>query len=220
MCWNLRDLVASWCEQGQLTVKGQEDADALAVVYPDNIATALLRSFESLAVVASESMQHQTLAAVYRALALALRCVPQPLKAEVHGVVLRSLAELGDQVLTADLDEAITQLGEALDAYGLDSTALRSARGELARSEGRLNSRATRVPTAKTLELVELLRVASRFFRIMRRRHAQRLLLVIGELPNRARGRADDQAAGRERLAFGDQRAGADDAFASRSPRR
>jgi len=147
VCYNLRDLVASWTDQGQLMVPceaGQE----FTMVYPDNVPTALLRSFESLAVVASESMQHQTLAGVYRALALALGRIEEPLKAEVAGIVDRSLAALGDQVLTAELGEAIDCLAQALDRAGLDASELRSARAELGQSRGKLNSRATRVKRA------------------------------------------------------------------------
>ena len=144
-CWNLRDLVASWCETEQFVVPGDGPPAELKIIYPDNVPTTLLRAFESLAVVASESMQHQTLAAVYRALALAVGCVPKPLKDEVLGIVGRSLAALGDHVLTADLDEAIGELERALAANGLDPTRLTSARTELANSNGRLNSRATRV---------------------------------------------------------------------------
>jgi len=104
----------------------------------------LLRAFESLTVVASESLQHQTLAAAYRALALCARRMPTGMLGEVQGVVDRSLSALGDHVLTAELDEAIGVLCAAMREAGGNAGALEKARDQLRQSHGHLGGRSTR----------------------------------------------------------------------------
>lgn len=143
-CWNLRDLVGGWYGPGSR--QPQRCASELAVVYPDSVPMDLLRAFETLTVVASESMQHQTLAAVYRALAFALKFVPADLRASIGDIVLRSLSCLGDHVLTGELQDSTLALADALDEHGMSSTAdkVRTACGKLAASIGSLHSRADR----------------------------------------------------------------------------
>lgn len=144
-CWSLRDLLASWYppdEDGEPEV--ERAGDESQIVYTDVVPRDLLRAFESLAVVASESMQHQTLAEVYRALTLAMKRMPPELCKDIEAIVLRSLAVLGDHALTAQLDDAISELGEALHSTHVRA-ALKRARDRLAESRGTLNSRATRV---------------------------------------------------------------------------
>jgi hypothetical protein len=139
-CWNLRDLIASWYPQADA---GEPDGKC-TVVYHDNVPIVLLRALESLSVVTSESMQHQTLAEVYRAFALGVRRMPTPLRSVIHGMILRSLSSLGDHVLTAELNESIDELSEAMEEVGMSSEALATARGTLALSIGRLAARSNR----------------------------------------------------------------------------
>jgi hypothetical protein len=115
-------------------------------VYSDNVLTRLADAFASLAVAASESMQHQTCSAVLRSLATLFERLPQDLRDRVEEVVLRTLPTLGDPVLTAELDIALLDLGAALRrAQRLQTAAtVDKARSELARSIGKLRSRATR----------------------------------------------------------------------------
>ena len=144
-CWNLRDLVASWypaIDAEQPDRPG--DQDATRIVYTDNVPRELLRAFESLIVVASESMQHQTLAAAYGALALAARRMPRAMLADIEAIVNRSLPALGDHVPTAELGDAIAALGAALRDAGGDPALLDAASAKLRQSIGRLGSRATR----------------------------------------------------------------------------
>lgn len=157
-CQHLRDLVASWYpaapDSRDVERKPQIQA-AVPLVYVDNVPRTLLLAFESLAVVASESMQHQTLAHVYRALALSARRMPPELDEEIRGVVDRSLSCLGDHVLTAELAAAISELAEALREKGIDAAPLARAENGLARSRGRLNARATRVKASKSIGIEE-----------------------------------------------------------------
>lgn len=146
-CWSLRNLIANWYS-GKAIADPADDAEPedVPVAYSDNVPVELVRALESFAVVASESMQHQTLAEVYRALELGVRRFPVELRAQVEEVVRRSISALGDHVLTTALEDAIIQLATTLDAHGGSAAAgeLREARMRLARSIGTLNSRATR----------------------------------------------------------------------------
>ena len=140
-CWSLRDLIASWYPPAD---EPCEPHEGIRIVYRDNVPTELLRAFESLTVVASESLQHQTLAATSRALALAARRMPQAMLGQIEGIVDRSLSSLGDHVLTAELDEAINALCAALGEAGGSGKALFEARAKLRQSHGRLGGRSTR----------------------------------------------------------------------------
>jgi hypothetical protein len=142
---NLRDLLARWAMDDH---DGEESSDQrLAVVYPDDVMERLLGTIESLTVVASESMQHHAYADVLRGLAATLDRLPPPLAKRAEEVVLRSLAGLGDHVLTAELDGALTAVARALEQASLieGAEAVRAAQSELAATVGLLNSRSTRV---------------------------------------------------------------------------
>lgn len=143
---NLRDLLARWI----VAEEDESEETRLPVVYPDNVMACLLGAFESLAVVASEAMQHQTYAAIVRAFAMTFDRLPLPEQRCAEQLLLRTIPGLGDHVLTTELDDALTALVQTLEqAARLDAAAaFRTARGELAKSIGTLNSRSTRVPGA------------------------------------------------------------------------
>ena len=123
-------------------------ADRLPVVYPDDVMEQLMAALESLAVASTESMQHQVFAEIVSGLAATLNRLPPRLVQRSEELILRSLAGLGDHMLTAELDRALTSLVEAMREVGLaeSADAVGLARQELAASVGRLNSRDTRVP--------------------------------------------------------------------------
>jgi uncharacterized membrane protein len=144
---NLRDMLSRWAVAGEHADDAPAEAP-LPVVYPDDVVDRLMRAIESLMVVTSESMQHQVYAAFMRGLAVTFDRLPPPLASRAEEIVLRSLAGLGDHVLSVELEEALSMMAEALQAAGRSSgaEAVRAARDELAESVGRLNSRGTRVP--------------------------------------------------------------------------
>ncbi len=144
VCHAIRDILARWSEQGP----SPEDRSS-RIVYADRVPDAAISTLESLAVVASESMQHQTLAEVMRTFALLLPKFPPESVNQVADVVLRSLSALGEHVLTRELEHALDILSQALAAAGVDAAAeaVTRAEGVLRRSVGVLNSRSTRVPT-------------------------------------------------------------------------
>lgn len=142
-CWGLRDLVAYWFDGPGIAP--DPPSSVLPIVYRDNVPGELLRTFESLIVVASESMQHQTLAELYRALALAAERIPAGYRDDLSAIVERSLSALGDHVLTTRLDAAIDELAKAMEARGMPAGKLREARSRLGNSIGALNARSTRV---------------------------------------------------------------------------
>lgn len=144
----LRDLLARW-SVAEAAEEDEAGAD-IPLVYPDDVPRTLLDAFASLAVVASESLQHQVLAEVYEALAVLYGRLPPEQQVGVEDLVLRSLATLGEHVPTRQLDAALTSLRESLLAWGRRDTAaaVREAQRALDASIGHLNSRGTRVPQA------------------------------------------------------------------------
>ena len=144
--WSLRDLLARWLSSDDpLSGRGGRSSDS-PVVYRDTLAEQLLGGFESLVVVASESMQHQCAAEIYRSFAKLFHRLPPALQSTVEELVLRSLSGLGDHILTSDLEASLSSLSAALlrgdRARGAQS--IDAAKRQLAQSLGRLNSRSTR----------------------------------------------------------------------------
>lgn len=146
--WNLRDLLARWLQTDAAFGAGAEtDADpAAAVVYSDNLPEQVMRAFESLAVVASESMQHQSTAEIYLTFAGSFHRLPPQLQQQADDLLLRSLSGLGEHILTSELEAALSALIDALAEAGRPqcATAIAAARHQLGQSIGRLNSRSTR----------------------------------------------------------------------------
>lgn len=141
---SLRDVLARWCVE----TKAEEEERILPVVYADNTFDELMNAFESLAIVSSESMQHQNFTEVVHTLAVMLDRLPANRQQRVEDLILCIISALGDHVLTADLNAALSELSDALDAAGKLDTAqsVLIAQAELAKSVGKLNSRSTRVP--------------------------------------------------------------------------
>lgn len=141
VCHALRDILARWSHEGA----PPEDRSS-PIIHPDGVPDAVISTLESLAVVASESMQHQTLAEIMRTLAALLPKLPPERVNQVADLVLRSLSALGEHVLKS----ALEILSLALAAAGRDAAAdaVTLAQDTLRRSVGRLNSRSTRVPIA------------------------------------------------------------------------
>jgi uncharacterized membrane protein len=144
---SLRDLAARW----SLERKEDPSGPPLPVVYPDDLVRQLFDAFETLAVVASESMQHQTFAEILRALTVLASRLPPAQQARIEDLLMRALTGMGDQILTADLDAALTDAAAALRSIGRAGGAARisAAQAELRRTVGTLASRSTRVPARR-----------------------------------------------------------------------
>lgn len=142
---SLRDLLAHWC------IEELEDSDkeTLPIVYTDNTFAELMNAFESLAIVSTESMQHQNFTEVVRTFVNMFDRLTAIQQRRAEDLILRIISALGDHVLTAELNATISQLISTLEAAGRTDTALavETAREKLAQSVGKLNSRSTRVPT-------------------------------------------------------------------------
>lgn len=143
VCQGLRDILSRWGAEWPLP-----ENPAAPIVYPDRVTEDAIAALESLVVVASESIQHQTLAEIMRTLAILVVGLPSDLATRIEDVVLRSLSALGEHVLTRELEEALGQLEAALQNVGFTATAEAVVRvtAELHQSVGRLASRSTRVP--------------------------------------------------------------------------
>ena len=139
---NLRDLLAHWSADNNES----RQEEPLAVVYTDDVLSRLMETFESLAVVASESMQHQSFAEVLHTFAVMFDRLPPEQQQRAEDVILRSMPALGDHVLTAELDSTLSALIDALNRSARITTAaaVQAAQGRLRLSVGKLHSRATR----------------------------------------------------------------------------
>jgi uncharacterized membrane protein len=151
---NLRDLLLRWVSEpddarADASAGDARPASPLPVVYTDDTPAQLMDTLESLAVVASESMQHQSYAEVVRVVALTFARLPADLQWRAEDLVRRILTALGDFVLTADLEAALERLIRTLDAADRHDTAgaVRSALATLRLGVGTLRSRATRAPS-------------------------------------------------------------------------
>lgn len=145
--WSLGDLLTRWLQSGRLlTTDADNDAERAHVVYYDNVPDTLMKAFESFTVVASESMQHQSAAEVYRIFANVFPRLHPDLRRQADDILRRSLSGLGDHVLTSGLEAALSSLVDSLTTAGHTECAseVDAARRRLARSIGRLNSRSTR----------------------------------------------------------------------------
>ena len=143
----LRDLLARWADEEN----EPPEQPPVPVVYTDTVPDQLMNACESLAVVATESMQHQSFAEVLRTFSVLFKRLPADQQARAEDLILRILSGLGDHILTALLEEELSALAAALSESGRTETAsaVREARDDLARSVGKANSRSTRLEAAK-----------------------------------------------------------------------
>jgi hypothetical protein len=112
----LRDLLSVWSAENE--EDGSHDSEKLPVVYHDDLLSKLLRALESLAVVATESRQHQSFALVLLALAMMFERLQPSQRAQAEDMIPRILSRVQDEVFTTELDEALSSLADALDAAG------------------------------------------------------------------------------------------------------
>jgi uncharacterized membrane protein len=143
----LRDLLSRWTlGADEIDVEGEP----VALVYEDSILRDGLDVLESLAVVSSESLQHQNFAEVLNTLRAIYPRLPSELQERVDDLLQRVVSAMGDHVLTRDLEQAINGLSEVLRVARHDEAAgmLEEAGEALGASVGELGSRATRVKAA------------------------------------------------------------------------
>ena len=138
----LRDVMAHWSVETDENVEKQP----YPIVYTDDVFSRLMEAFESLAVVASESMQHQSFAEVVHTFAVMFNCLAADQQRRAEDLILRIISALGEFVLTAELDSALSALVFALNRSARMSTAaaVQAAQERLQLSVGKLHSRATR----------------------------------------------------------------------------
>ena len=136
----LRDLLSRWAGETA------EQNGNLPVVYGDDVMPGLMDALESLAVSASESMQHQTYAEILATFNVLYGRLPPRLQDRAEEVVLTSLSGLGEHILTAGLRRALVDTVAVFERHGRrqPADAVKTALEHLATSLGRLGSRATR----------------------------------------------------------------------------
>jgi uncharacterized membrane protein len=144
----LRDLLARWSSDPDA---GRDGGEVAPVVYNDNVPETLLEALASMAIVSTESMQHQNYAEAMLAFAVMFERLPPDQQDRAEDHIRRLLPTLGDEVLSTELDRALADLVRALRSTGRFTTAesVQRARDELATTIGELESRSTRVQSAK-----------------------------------------------------------------------
>lgn len=123
------------------------DCKILPIVYKDNVKEKLLDAFENLAVVSSESMQHQSFYRILNTLGLAYCRMNKKEQDRIENVLLTLLSVLGDHALTAKLDQSLSDITELMNTAKRFhiANAIKEAHSKLRESHGKINSRATRV---------------------------------------------------------------------------
>ncbi len=144
---SLRDILARWSEVewGQDPSAGAAD-DPSPLVYDDDVPDQLLDVFESMMIVASESMQHQTLAEIVSAFAILFSRLPDPPRDRIEAILRRMLTTLADHVPSRELERALHEMIDALTAAGRIETArsLRDALNQVESVIGQLSARGKR----------------------------------------------------------------------------
>ena len=143
----LNDLLYRWAHESVIEVRGDP---AARVIYRDTLSDHMACAYEGLMAVASESMQHQSLAEVCKGIARAFPNLPRGMQDKLVRAIEGSLSALGDHVPTDVLCTELTRLEKALRDHGRARAAakVKAAWEGLARTRGELHSRADRVPDA------------------------------------------------------------------------
>jgi hypothetical protein len=147
----LRDLISRWAldaGEGDGRSPRASGESPVALVYDDGVLLDALDVLESVAVVSSESLQHQVFAEVLDGLTVIYGRLPEEqLQRRTDDLVRRALSAMGDHVMTRDLERAIERLSRELRLANHEETArtLMGAGGKLGASIGELGSRSTRV---------------------------------------------------------------------------
>ncbi|GAB3885895.1 hypothetical protein GCM10028825_14230 [Spirosoma agri] len=139
----LHNILSCWSEDEPV----EKDTLCGSIYYCDDTIDQLMRSFENLAVVSSESMQHQIFEAILDTFSKMLDRVPDQWQPKIERVILIMLSVMGDHVLTTALDNSLNTLAAQLRYLGEKETAeaVDIATQQLRNSVGKLNSRSTRV---------------------------------------------------------------------------
>lgn len=145
---NLRDIIARWVANYDEV----EDSDGtLPLVYPDGLVEDALIALESLAMVATESLQAPTFGEVMDAYHYLFPRLPHHLQERAATSLCRLVTGLGDLVMTPTLEKSLRSVVETLRKaeYGETADAVETAKRQMASAAGELAARSTRVQAAK-----------------------------------------------------------------------
>lgn len=142
---NLHDIFNCWI--GSTDKDGEQVGEQPVIYLHDEVQHKLFTCLQNIAVVTSESMQHQVFIAILEIFIGTLRKAPRAWQEEMEETILIMISVMGDHVYTTAMDRSTTALVEELKKQGLSDTAraLSRAAGKLKDTVGRLNSRGTRV---------------------------------------------------------------------------
>lgn len=112
--YTLRDLLSRWAAEEPHPVSD----DPLPVVYNDNVLSDLLSAFESLAVVAAMSREHQILTEILIAFTTQYNKLPKDWVPLMDETIARVLPTLEHHILTHNLELAAVQFVDELEDVG------------------------------------------------------------------------------------------------------
>ena len=139
---NLRDVLLHWSEREIHPAK-----NVYPIVYKDTGIPVIMETFESLAIISSESMQHQVFIEILFTFITSFNRISEENKKRTEDIILRMLSAMGDFVLTAALERKLEELIKMLISEGRNETAaaVQKAKDRLKESVGIINSRSTRI---------------------------------------------------------------------------
>ncbi|MBO0866545.1 MAG: DUF2254 domain-containing protein, partial [Mycobacterium sp.] len=139
----LHTLLAQWAQERAPVSGPADNADPLPVVYRDTTITEVLSSLASIAVGATQGGQHRTCAQVLNVFAMSLPQLSPDRQRIAVEQVRRALPAATTHPFTAELERALTSLGEVLSDTGYPDFAT-----QLSRVESRLDDQ---LPTGRQL---------------------------------------------------------------------
>lgn len=105
-------------DQLKVEPEGEAEGEKLPVVYRDDVMSDLFDIFESLAVSASASRQHQSVREIVHALAVMATVAEGEVRDRVIKVTRVILATLNAHVVTSSLSDSLLELKKATDSMG------------------------------------------------------------------------------------------------------
>lgn len=132
----LHELLARWACEPSPQRESDDDGDRMPVVYRDKMIPLVLTALASIAVGAIEGGQHQTCAQVLNVFAMAIPLLSPENQRSATEQLRYALPTATRHPFTAELDRALTGLGQVLSENGHLGVA-----AELDRVESRLNDR-------------------------------------------------------------------------------
>lgn len=115
----LRDLLSRWAEEAKQPL----DREKLPIIYNDDVISNLLHTFTSLAIIASETKQHQTMIAILETFLHLYDQLPDDWKDDANQAISEILSVIDQFVITAQFRVVLEKFSEELRKNHQNETA-------------------------------------------------------------------------------------------------